>query len=294
MPSNNDARLRGIDGAKAIRVVTAVTTQTVIEGCRRHGLRGVEAIALARGLTAACLLATLTKNDDERLRLAMQGSGAIRSMLVDARGDGTVRGCITSRLRSPVFVDDDRIGEFVGSGQIMITRDLGLPNPYQGVVPLTSGEIDEDLENYLTASEQLPSVLRCRVILSSSGEVVRAAGVLCQTFPDADPEELEPIRGVLLGLTDLLREERTPQELMGFALLGGGFDAMAESGLSYECGCGRERALSVLSTLGAQDIEKLADEQESTEVKCSFCGDAYTLTADDLRESATSMRDTRS
>lgn len=294
MPANNDARLRGIDGAKAIRVVTAVTTQTVIEGCRRHGLLGVEAIALARGITAACLLATLTKNDDERLRLAMQSSGAIRSMLVDARGDGTVRGCITSRLRSSVQIDDDRIGEFVGSGQIMITRDLGLPNPYQGVVPLTSGEIDEDLENYLTASEQLPSVLRCRVILSSSGEVVRAAGVLCQTFPDADPEELEPIRGVLLGLTDLLREERTPKELMGFALLGGSFDAMAESKLSYKCGCGRGRALSVLSTLGAQDIEKLADEQESTEVKCSFCGDAYTLTASDLRELATSMRDTRS
>ncbi|MEM6990228.1 MAG: Hsp33 family molecular chaperone HslO [Myxococcota bacterium] len=294
MADGDDARLRGIDGAKAIRVVTAVTTQTVREGCRRHGLRGVEAVALGRGLTAGCLLATLTKREDERLRLAVQSSGPIRSMLVDARGDGTVRGCLTSRLKGMVLPSDDRIGDSVGSGQLVLTRDLGLPNPYQGVVPLTSGEIDEDLERYLSRSEQLPSVLRCRVVLSSNGEVQRAAGVLCQTFPEADAEMLEPVRGVLLGLTDLLRQDRTPRDLMGFALLGGGFEAMAESPLRYECNCGRDRAMSVVSTLGAEDIESLATEQELTEVKCSFCGDVYNLTSEDLRELAASLRTTRS
>ncbi len=294
MPANKDARLRGIDGAKAIRVVTAVTTETVREGCRRHELRGVEAVALGRGLTAGCLLATLTKREDERLRLAVQGSAAIRSMLVDARGDGTVRGCLTSRLRAHVLPDNDQIGSFVGEGQLVVTRDLGLPNPYQGVVPLSSGEIDEDIERYLSGSEQLPSVLRCRVVLSSSGEVVAAAGVLCQTFPDADPEVLEPIRGVLLGLTDLLRQPRTPRDLMGFALLGGDFEAMVSSPLNYHCPCGRERARSVVSTLGAEDLDQLATEQESTAVRCSYCGDVYTLTADDLRQLAEELRETRS
>jgi len=283
-----------MDGAKSIRVVAAVTTDTVREGCRRHGLRGVEAMALGRGLTAGCLLATLTKTEDERLRLSLQSSAAIKSMLVDARGNGTVRGCITSRLKAPVMPQGEQIGAFVGSGQLVITRDLGLPKPYQGVVPLSSGEIDEDIETYLNGSEQLPSVLRCRVILDSAGDVVRAGGVLCQTFPESDPESLEPLRGVLLGLTSLLQKDRTPEELMGFALLGGKFDAMAQSELSYHCVCGRDRALSVVSSLGAEDIDKLATEQESTEIRCSFCGDTYTLSADDLRALAVTLRETRS
>ena len=290
-----DAITRGINGSKAIRVVTAVTSDTVREGCRRHDLRGVEAVALARGLTAACLLATLTKREDERLRLAVVSSGAIKSILVDARGDGTVRGCLTSRLKASIAPDGESIGAFVGSeGHLTVTRDLGLPKAYQGVVALTSGEVDEDIERYLTESEQLPSVLRCRVQLSASGEVHRAAGVLCQTFPGADPEVLEPVRGVLLGLADLLRQDRTPAELMGFALLGESFDAMKDSPLSYHCDCGRERALNVVSTLGADDIDKLAGEQDSTEVRCEFCGDVYTLSAADLRELAGALRGTRS
>lgn len=283
-----------MDGAKSIRVVTALTTQTVREGCRRHELSGVEAIAFARGITAGCLLATLTKSEDERLRLAVQSSGAIKSMLIDARGDGTVRGCLTSRLRGTVHPDSDRIGTFVGSGQLAVTRDLGLPNPYQGVVPLTNGEIDQDIEHYLNESEQLPSVLRCAVVLGADGEVKRSAGVLCQTFPESDREALEPIRGILLGLHDLLLQDRTPEELMGFALFGGEFEAMKSSPLTYQCGCGRQRALSVVATLGAEDIDKLSTEQDATHVRCSFCGDVYTLSAADLRELAASLRDTRS
>lgn len=294
MPTASDGRLRGIDAAKQIRVVTAVCTETVREGCRRHRLRGVEAVVLGRSLIAGCLLATLTKRDDERTRIAVQGGGAIRSILVDARGEGTVRGCLTSRLEIPVDYDGEGIGPFLGQGQLVVTRDLGLPRPYQGVVPLATGEIDDDLERYLSGSEQLPSVLRCRVVLDTKGEIVRAAGVLCQTFPGAPIEVLEPVRTALAGIDDLLRADRTVHDLMGFALGGGEYEAMTESPLSYFCGCGRERAMSVVSTLGAEDIEKLSTEQESTEVRCHFCGDVYTLSAADLRELAATLRESRS
>ena len=294
MSAAHDGRLRGIDSAKQIRVVTAVCTETVREGCRRHDLRGVEAVVLGRSLIAGCLLATLTKREDERTRIAVQSSGAIRSILVDARGDGTVRGCLTSRLEIPVDYDGEGIGPFLGQGQLVVTRDIGLPRPYQGVVPLATGEIDDDLQRYLSGSEQLPSVLRCRVILGTGGEVVRAAGVLCQTFPGAPAEVLEPVRAALSGFEDLLRADRTAHELMGFSLGGGEFEAMAESPLSYYCGCGRDRAMSVVSTLGAEDIEKLSTEQESTEVRCHFCGDVYVLSAADLRELAATIRESRS
>ncbi|MEM7159038.1 MAG: Hsp33 family molecular chaperone HslO [Myxococcota bacterium] len=295
-----DRILRGLDGNKAIRLVAAITTDVVREGVRRHGVSSSAAILLGRGLTAGCLLTTLTKGDDERVRIAMKGDGPLGRMLVDARGQGTVRGCFTtervSQMNLPAQPGRGAVGSYVGAGQLQITRDLGLENTYQGIVELTSGELDEDLEHYLTTSEQLPSVLRCQVSLDSDGQVLRAAGVLAQTFPGSDPSLLDPVRRAVAdeGLADVLRQERSVEDLMGFALQGGEYHASESAPLSFACECGPERARAVVSTLGADDIDALATEQGSTDVRCSYCGDAYTLDEAALRALAQDLRTQRS
>jgi len=296
-----DRLVRGIDGARTVRVVTAVTTEVVREGCRRHGLRGVEAVILGRALTAGCVLVTLTKNDDERLRISLQGDGPCGRVLVDARGNGDVRGCLERHLDTPVGpapgLVRPSVADFVGrSGRLVLTRDVGLEHQYQGVVSVESGEIDLDLERYLGDSEQLPSALACEVVLDAHGEVLRSAGILCQTFPGADSSAIDAIRANMHGdaLPTLLRADRSADELMGFALLGGDFEVMGECALRFRCTCGVERALAVVSTLGADDIENLANEPGDTEVRCSYCGESYTIPPDDLLALAARLRTQRS
>jgi molecular chaperone Hsp33 len=295
-----DELLRGINGAEDIRIVTAVTTELTREGSRRHELSGPEAVVLGRALTAGCLLATLTKNDDERVRIQLRGVGPAGALLVDARSDGTVRGCLERRVGTAAVEREGgriSIANLVGrGGQIVVTRDIGLEQEYQGVVEVVAGEIDVDLERYLTVSEQLPSVLACEVMLDARGEVLRAAGVLCQTFPGADGRVLDRIRSTVLGggLGDLLLHERTATDVAGFALLGNAFSVLESRALEFKCRCDRDRALSVLSTLGADDVATLADEQSETEVKCSYCNRAYVLTSDDLRDLAQRLREARS
>ena len=295
-----DTLLRGINATEDIRVVTAVTTELTREGCRRHELSGVEAVLLGRALTAGCLFATLTKNDDERVRIQVRGDGPAGHVLVDARSDGTVRGCLERRAGAiAIERDDGRItiaGLLGRSGRIIVTRDIGLEQEYQGVVEVRGGELDVDLERYLIESEQLPSVLTCEVVLDARGDVVRSAGVLCQTFPGADESVLAKIRAAVGsgGLADLLLHERSARDVAGFALLGSDYSVVESRALEFKCRCGRERALSVLSTLGAEDVDKLADEQSETEVRCSYCNSAYVLVSDDLRELAKRMREDRS
>jgi molecular chaperone Hsp33 len=296
-----DRLLRALDSDKAIRVVAAVTTGLVREAARRHGLRGAAAVLLGRGLTAGCLLATLTKRDDERVRIAMHGDGPLGRVLVDSRGDGRVRGCFLSERAAKVHVRSGpgraSLGMMVGSGQITVTRDLGLENTYQGVVELRSGELDEDLERYLSDSEQLPSVLRCHVAVGPEGEVVRAGGVLGQTFPGSEPERLDRLREAMggEGLAEVLQQERSAEELMGFSLGGEEFHVMEQpTTLRFACECGPQRALAVVSTLGAEDIDALADERGGTDVRCNYCGEAYALTETELRELAAQLREQRS
>ncbi len=176
-------------------MVTAVTTESVGEAVRRHGLRGAAAVVLGRGLTAGCLLATLTKQGDERVRIAIQGDGVLGRVLIDAHGDGRVRGCFTAEraARTNLGVEPGRptLGPLVGAGQIAITRDLGLAKPYQGVVTISSGELDEDLERYLGGTEMpiaarggaLGSVARStRYFLRRNRFVVAMAATLILTL----------------------------------------------------------------------------------------------------------------
>lgn len=306
--SHTDAKIepvdrlqRGIDDAQTMRVVAATTTGLVREACRRHELRGAEAIVLGRALTAGCLLATLTKNEDERVRINMRGGGPVGTILVDSRGDGRVRGCLGRKLGddidAPMVDGRPSVTPFVGSeGMVVVTRDIGLEEEYQGTVAMESGEVDLDLEHYLNHSEQLPSAMVCEVVLDAERSVLRCAGVLCQTFPGADPGPIERIRDSFRSgsLRQLLRHDRSPAELMGFALMGDAFESIATVALEFVCNCGPKRARAVLSTLGADDIDALADEPGDTEVRCSFCGERYMMTPDDLHALARRLRLERS
>jgi molecular chaperone Hsp33 len=299
-----DTLLRAINEAETIRVVAANTSEAVREACRRQGATGVTALAIGRALTCGALLATLAKGERERVRIQLGGAGPVGQVIIDAHGDGRVRACVARPNLAPSLREVLGLGErpstvaAVGrSGHVVVTRDLGLARPYQGSVELRSGEIDEDLEHYLEHSEQLPSALRAEVVLDGHGEVVRAAGVLAQSFPGSDPAVITAVRERLAGaaLASLLgAHARATDELVGLALGGAGFRRMLEHGIEFHCPCGPERALHVLSTLGAHDLEALADEQAQTEVRCNFCGQATSVAAAEVRELAARLRSVQS
>lgn len=298
-----DTLLRGITDDGSVRVVTAITTALVREACRRQRATGVRAVALGRAATAGCLLSTLAKNDQERVRIQLDGGGPVGRVIVDARSNGRVRACFERQAgdvaTDPLTVEDGRtrIRAAVGDqGSVVVTRDLGLENQYQGAVEMSSGEIDDDLQTYLDRSEQLPSALRCAVLLDAHGDVLRAGGVLCQTLPsdDAAPgsTKIGEIRETLGhgALQTVLRHERTPAELAAYAVGGARVVAMGTRELVYHCPCGEGTAMRVLSTLGPDDLEALALEQDETEVSCHFCGNRYVVAAPRLRELATLLR----
>lgn len=323
--TSSDTLLRAINEPETVRVVAALTTETAREACERQGATFATAVVIARSITAGVLLATLAKGDRERVRVQIAGNGPVGQVMIDAHGDGRVRACV-SRTLAPTHLANRMLGHAPGErpsvavavgsrGHVVVTRDLGLATPYQGSVDIQTGEIDDDLEHYLNASEQLPSVLRTAVVLDQHGHVLRAAGVMAQGFPGIDPTELEPVRARLFGLDELLvaharqrptKDSCSVDDLVAFALgqpSREGPAAAGERGLSdqpfrrmlehpvqFHCPCGPQRARSVLSTLGAADLEALANEQEQTEVRCNFCGRVTTLSAAQVRELAAELR----
>lgn len=307
-----DALLRAINEPETVRVIAATTTESAREACRRQGATGVTAVVIARSITAGALLATLAKAERERVRVQLSGGGPVGQIMIDAHGDGRVRACVArtlaaSHMANRLMVPDrldarPSVALAVGArGYAVVTRDLGLAQPYQGNVEMQTGEIDEDLEHYLQHSEQLPSAMRTAVILDADGQVKRAAGVLAQSFPGSDPELIDQVRERIVGLHARLEAHACELDELVALALGGencsagtgreiNFRRMLEHPVRFYCSCGPERALSVLATLGPTDLDALASEQEQTSVRCNFCGLATTLDAAQVRELAAQLR----
>jgi molecular chaperone Hsp33 len=134
---------------------------------------------MGRAVTAGLTLATLTK-DEEQVTLQILGNGPLGSITVDARSSGRVR----AYLKHPSVVfsvgqsDTARVSlaEAVGNqGIVNVIRDLGMAQNYSGQTALQTGEIDSDVENYLSTSEQIDSVLRCDTLVDGEGEIIASA-----------------------------------------------------------------------------------------------------------------------
>src|SRR6185295_3640463 len=93
VPKMIDEIVRCTANEGAVRVVAVTATAVAREAIRRHEATGAAAVALARGLTAGLLLATLTK-DEERVTLQLLGDGPLGGLTVDATAAGGARAYI--------------------------------------------------------------------------------------------------------------------------------------------------------------------------------------------------------
>jgi molecular chaperone Hsp33 len=283
-----DEILRGTVGGGAARVVAVTATGVAREAIRRHEATGLAAIALARGVTAGLLLATLTK-DEERVTLQLLGDGPLGALTVDATGAGTARAYVknvTAVERLPAGPPErPRLADALGpAGVVNVIRDVGLRESFRGQTSFATGEIDDDCERYLTTSEQIESALRCETALAADGTVAFAAGILVQALPGGRGAPVVADARARLG-AGALREAmaggaagagppgRDAGALVEHALgdVLGAWHALDARPVRFFCPCSRERAGATLALLGRDELAAMILEDGKAEVTCNFC-----------------------
>jgi molecular chaperone Hsp33 len=261
------------------RIVVAVTTQLVNEAQKRHDTYPVATAALGRTLTAGLLLATNLKGDDT-LTLRVFGDGPLGGVIVSADSRSAVRGYVqephTHLPSTPVGKLD--VGGAVGKGFLYVTRDLGFGDPYTGSVELVSGEIAEDIAQYLTVSEQTPSAVSLGVLVESDNSVIAAGGFLLQMMPGAADETIEVLEknvSLMPPISNLVSSEKGPKEVLDLLTVGLPVIIHEERPVRYECKCSKERLERVLINLGLEELRDIIDTQGKAELTCHFCAEQY-------------------
>lgn len=278
-----DLMVRGMGLGNTIRALAVRTTETGRAIAAAHGAAPTAAAALVRVATGALLLGGTVKG---RVQVGVQvrGDGPLGELYAIADAHGNVRATVgdaSVHMASP-FDGSYSVGAAVGNGTLTVTKSVGSGEPYRGVVPLVSGEIAEDLATYFVRSEQKAAAVALGERLEPEGLLV-AGGYLLQAFPGTDDallEELEERIAAMPPISALLAEGATPEDMLRRLLPD--LVLLDSYPVQFVCTCSRERSESILLALGAEELERLIEEQEDTELRCHFCNSAYSFDRSDV------------
>jgi len=287
-----DRLVHGLAADATIRIMAAVTTETVRESVRRHKTSPTTTCALGRALTGTLLMGSSLK-DFDRLTVKIVGDGPVEGIITEAVIGGKVRGYVRNPVAEvvPKPSGELNVPGIIGRGMIHVIREAGFDiglrrEPYVGSIEIGSGEVAEDLANYLLTSEQIPSAVLLGEKLMKDEPFVRCAGgVMIQMLPGFDENHAVMIEDTIRhapSISHVIEEGATPEELLSMTLGLIDYQILGETPVSFECGCSLERARGLIASLGSEEIRAMISEDCGAKMTCGFCNEIYKLSEEDL------------
>lgn len=203
-------------------------------------------------------------------------------MIIVADSTGSVKGMVSNRFAEPPLRPDGKlnVGAAVGNDGILsvVRNHPDFKEPYTGVVPITSGEVAEDIATYLTQSEQVASAIGLGVLVGKDLQVEAAGGFLVQVLPFAGDDTLAALErniGGLPSVTTMLSSGMTPAQITERILDGIGMSPGSQEMTPRYGPCVEEdiraRMERACVSLGASELTRIIEKEEKLEVTCELC-----------------------
>ena len=282
-----DHILRASAGNGSMRIFVADTKQTAQKSFELHKTSPVMSAAMGRALTAAAIMGSMLKSEDDLISIQIKGDGPGGGLTVTSDSKSRVKGYPYNAM---VDIPLKSIGKLdvqgaLGYGTFTVIKDMGLKEPYVGQIPLVSGEIAEDLTYYFAKSEQTPSAVALGVLVDRDYSIKQSGGFIIQMMPDADDEivtELEDKLTKIESVTEMLERGMNTEDILN--ALVGGFDPQILDTIpvEYHCNCTRQRVEKALISLGKKELAKIIEEDGKASMHCHFCNKDYDFNREEL------------
>ncbi|MBR6694656.1 MAG: Hsp33 family molecular chaperone HslO [Clostridia bacterium] len=280
--------IRCITNDGTVMAVGIDSTDIVNEAVRIHETSAVVSAALGRLLTAASMMGDMLKGKDNSITLRLAGDGPAGSLIAVSDFEGNVRGYVQNPIVEIPLNNNGKLdvaGAVGKSGTLYVIKDVGLKEPYNGSVPIISGEIAEDITAYYAISEQIPTVCALGVLVNPDLTVKAAGGYIIQLLPTADDGIIDRVEKSIEGIapvTKMLDSGMSIEQIIKTALKDFEVEVLDEGEAEYKCNCSRERVERALISTGREELESMAKELPEIEVKCHFCDKKYVFSPQEI------------
>lgn len=270
-----------------VSIICAQTTDLVEKARKTHDLSPVATAALGRTLTVASMMAVNMKNKSDKLTIQIKGNGPLGGMIIVANNFPKLKGYVGNPVVDlPLNNGKLDVGSAIGKdGYLNIIKDIGLKDPYIGMVPLVSGEIAEDFASYFATSEQTNTAVNLGVLVDQDG-VKKSGGYIVTPMPDATEDDLFILENRIKEAKPLSQMLDENMSLLDIAkdLTGDEKAKVIEENIIplYECDCCREKIEKGLISLGKEELQDIINTEEKIETVCHFCNEKYVFTKEEL------------
>ena len=295
-PSEVEASLldrleRGLSDRYGLRFISVDVTETAGILAERHGCGPAAAEVLSLAVGAVALLASELENEQECISVQWALDGPIGGILMEGAHGGRLRGYPYQKTLGELD-DRDAVDRraVMGKGEFTVIQSVPGNLIYSARLAADPADIENNLARFYNQSRQTPTAVALHVARENS-RVTRAAGLLVQKMPDGTTEQFVDV----LERFDSGEIHRGLAAGSGVAQLGID-DLIVVSGgnLGFACRCSREKIRSVISSLPTQDLAEMVAEDRPQTITCHFCGEAYVIGQEELRELASATTGTPS
>jgi len=233
---------------------------------------------LGEMMAAAVLLAATLKLNG-RLIIQLQGSGPISLMVIECSNAQELRGL--AHWQS--LPEEGNLKDLAGNGKLTITLEPQDDHErYQSIVELKGDSLADALMNYLQQSEQLDTYLW----LAASDQ--RASGLLLQKLPINEETQDTDSWNRIVTLTSTVTNDEllkiTELELLHRLYHEEQVRVFEPSPICFRCSCSKERVVSMLRSLGLNEVQSIIADEGEVAVACEFCNQKYAFDSIDVEE----------
>jgi len=286
----NDILYKGHFKGLDIAFTYAVTTQAVNEAVLQHDCDPAAAHILGRAMTGGVLAAAILP-EGQRLNACWKYQGGLKTVVVDAGQDGSVRSLISPNLLGDFTDAHDGLYGEMGDLQVVVSKDGKIAN--SGTSPVSLHDAVNDLAYHYCISDQIETGMSVMIGFNPDPEkpVALCQGWMIQALPGTDLARFDRVRRHMddNGFRELLGHGCASEsyfEQIAKALIGDepgyeGIHMEACPAPSFECTCSKEKMAAVLRSIPIPDRMTIVKKAEPIGISCQFCNHRYEMSIDE-------------
>jgi molecular chaperone Hsp33 len=258
------------------RGVVARLDESVERSLRDHDYPMAVRSVLKQMAGASILLASNLKRP-ATIVLQAQGDGDVPLLCVEATQALEFRAYANVREGARVADDATLISmvDHANAGRLILTIDPNVGQMYQGIVAMEHGTVAENLQSYLTNSQQTAT----RVWLREDGDAIEAC--LLERLPErASNEDTKAWDKVVAAMDATFAQPFMPfpyAEWLNFTFASEDVRVHPAQAVAFACPCSMERVLNALKLVGEEELMPIVEANGQIDTKCEFCGKQYAV-----------------